>query len=178
MQAAEAGSFDVLVSEAPDRISRAMADLSGLHRSLEFRGVHIDCVNGGRMDTVQIGMHGVIGQMQREEGAKKTRRGLAGVIRSGRSAGGRAYGYRPIVGRAGELEIVPSGAETINRIFAMYAVSTAPRKIASILNAEGVPAPRGTRWNASTVNGNEKRGHGILRNPLIAANRFGIGSEC
>jgi site-specific DNA recombinase len=158
MQAAEAGSFDVLISESPDRISRDIADLAGLHKLLEFRGIRIECVNGGRMDTVQIGMHGVIGQMQREEGAKKTRRGLAGVVRSGRSAGGRAYGYRPIAGKPGELEIVSEEADTIRRIFSLYAVGTAPRSIAAMLNAEGVASPRGTRWNASTINGSGKRG--------------------
>ena len=148
MQEAEAGAFDVLISEAPDRISRDMADLAGIHKSLEFRGIKIECVNGGRMDTIQIGMHGVIGQMQREEGAKKTRRGLAGVVREGRSAGGRAYGYRPVAGKPGELEIVPEEADVIRRIFSLYAIGTAPRGIASTLNAEGVAPPRahvGTR---------------------------------
>jgi site-specific DNA recombinase len=168
MKAAESGSFDVLISEGPDRISRDIADLAGLHKLLEFRGIRIECVNGGRMDTVQIGMHGVIGQMQREEGAKKTRRGLAGVVRSGRSAGGKAYGYRPIVSKPGELEIVAEEADTIRRNFSLYAVGTAPRSIAAMLNAEGIVPPRGTRWNASTINGSGRRGHGILRNPLYS----------
>ena len=168
MSAAEVGSFDVLISEAPDRISRDMADLAGLHKSLEFRGIRMECVNGGRMDTVQIGMHGVIGQMQREEGAKKTKRGLAGVVRSGRSAGGRAYGYRPIIGKPGELEIIANEAETVRRVFSLYAVGTSPRTIAATLNTERVASPRGTRWNASTINGSGTRGHGILRNPLYS----------
>ena len=85
------------------------------------------------MDTVQIGMHGVIGQMQREEGARKTRRGLAGVVREGRSAGGKAYGYRPVLGKPGELQIVPDEAEVIKRIFSSHAVGIAPRSIASKL---------------------------------------------
>jgi site-specific DNA recombinase len=88
-------------------------------------------------------MHGVIGQMQREEGAKKTRRGLAGVVRSGKSAGGRAYGYRPITGKTGELEIVPEEADAIRRIFSLYAVGTTPRALAATLNAEGITPPRG-----------------------------------
>jgi site-specific DNA recombinase len=48
------------------------------------------------------------------------------------------------------------------------AVGTAPRTIAATLNAERVAPPRGARWNASTINGSGKRGHGILRNPLYA----------
>ena len=36
------------------------------------------------------------------------------------------------------------------------------------LNLEGVPAPRGGNWNASTINGSKKRGNGILRQHLYA----------
>jgi site-specific DNA recombinase len=168
VEAAKSGAFDILISEAPDRLSRDMADLAGIHKALEFRGIEINCVNGGRMDSLQIGMHGVVGQMQREEGARKVRRGLAGVVRDGRSAGGRAYGYRPVLGKPGELEIVVDEADVIRRIFGAYAVGIAPRSIATTLNGESIAPPRGTRWNASTINGSGKRGHGILRNPLYS----------
>lgn len=172
MNAAGSGHFDVLIAEAPDRISRDIADLAGIHKALAFRSIEMQCVNGGLMDTLQIGMHGVIGQMQREEGAKKTRRGLEGVIRDGRSAGGRAYGYRPILGKAGHLEIIEAEATVIRRIFKSYAAGVAPRTIASALNKDGISPPRGARWNASTINGNAQRGYGILRNPLYAGKQI------
>lgn len=168
IQAADRAEFDVLVSEAPDRISRDIADLAHIHKTLKFRGIEMNCVNGGAMDTVQIGMYGVIGQMQREEGAKKVRRGMVGVVRSGRNPGGKAYGYRPIFGRKGELEIVEDEAATVRRIYELYAGGMAPRSIAAVLNDENVPAPRGERWNASTINGSGQRGNGILRNPIYA----------
>lgn len=166
MESAERGEFDILIAEAPDRISRDIADLAHIHKTLRFRGIEMNCVNGGAMDTVSIGMHGVIGQMQREEGAKKVRRGMVGVVRSGRNAGGKAYGYRPVAGQKGELEIVEEEAAIVRRIFDMYVAGIGPRIIAGALNDEGVPPPRGTRWNASTINGNDKRGYGVLRNPL------------
>lgn len=168
MQAAERGEFDVLIAEAPDRISRDIADLAHVHKHLEFRDIKMNCVNGGQMSTVQIGMYGLVGQMQREEGAKKIKRGMMGVVRSGRNAGGKAYGYRPVTGKVGELEIVEEEATVIRRIFDMYAGGVSPRTIAGALNAEGVPAPRGKQWNASTINGNGQRGNGILRNPIYA----------
>jgi site-specific DNA recombinase len=168
MESAERGSFDVLISEHPDRISRDMADLSYIHKMLEFRGIELNCVNGGPQNAMQIGLHGIVGQMQREEGAKKVRRGMAGVVRDGRSAGGRAYGYEPVLGKPGELKIVESEACTIRPIFSAYAAGTSPRNIAGALNKDRVPPPRGARWNASTINGSGKRGHGILRNPLYA----------
>ncbi len=168
MQAAERGEFDVLISEAPDRVSRDIADLAHVHKQLTFRGVEMNCVNGGQMSTVQIGMYGLVGQMQREEGAKKVKRGMVGVIRSGRNAGGKAYGYRPVLGKPGELEIVEEEASIIRRIFELYASGVSPRSIAGILNGENIPAPRGKQWNASTINGNGQRGHGILRNVIYS----------
>ena len=44
----------------------------------------------------------------------------------------------------------------------------APRQIATRLNREGVPSPRGGQWNASTINGNRLRRNGILNNELYA----------
>lgn len=34
--------------------------------------------------------------------------------------------------------------------------------------ADRIAAPRGTRWNASTINSNNARGHGMLLNELYA----------
>ncbi len=168
MQAAERCDFDVLVSEAPDRISRDMADLAHLHKTLKFRGIAINCVNGGEMDTIAIGMHGIVGQMQREEGARKVKRGMIGVVRSGRNAGGKAYGYQPVPGKPGELVIVEDEASVVRRIFDLYLAGISPRTIAGILNREAVTAPRGRQWNASTINGSHQRNNGILRNSIYA----------
>lgn len=46
------------------------------------------------------------------------------------------------------------------------------RTIAAILNRDCVAPPRGQRWNASTINGSGKRGHGLLRNPLYAGRQI------
>lgn len=166
IMAAERGEFEILITEHADRVSRDIADLAHVHKVLKFRNIEMQCVNGGLMDTVQIGMYGIVGQMQREEGARKVKRGMTGVVRSGRNAGGKAYGYRPITGKKGELEIVEHEAGIVRRVFDMYVAGISPRSIAAALNSEGVPAPRGKQWNASTINGNDQRGNGILRNPL------------
>jgi hypothetical protein len=36
------------------------------------------------------------------------------------------------------------------------------------LNQQHIRAPRGSRWNASTINGNSQRGAGIIFNELYA----------
>jgi hypothetical protein len=54
----------------------------------------------------------------------------------------------------------------IRRIFREYVAGHTPRDIARDLTRQGVPAPRGGRWAASTLNGSARRVNGILRNPL------------
>ncbi|RUX25833.1 recombinase family protein [Mesorhizobium sp. M7A.F.Ca.US.011.01.1.1] len=166
MEAAQRSMFDAIVVEALDRLSRDMADLAGLHKRLSFLGIEIQAVHDGIADAVLIGIRGLVGQMQREDGAKKVRRGMAGVVRDGRHAGGRAYGYRPVLGRPGELEIVEQEAEVVRRIFAAYAAGRTPRDLAGDLNRDGIAPPRGIRWNGSTINGNAQRGVGLLFNEL------------
>ena len=159
--------FDAVIVEHTDRLSRDMEDLSGIYKRFNHVDVTLRAVHsGGAMNTALIGLFGLVGQMQREDGAKKVKRGMAGVIRDGRHAGGRAYGYRPVAGQPGALAIVADEAAVAARIIRAYADGEAPRAIAKVLNDEGVPPPRGARWTASTINGDAKRGSGILHNRL------------
>lgn len=154
LRAAERREFDVLFVEALDRLSRDMADLAGIHRQLTFLSIEIRAVHDGVADTVTVGLRGLVGQLFREDGVKKIRCGMAGVIREGRYAGGRSYGYRPTPGEPGKPQIVAEEAAIVRRIFLEYSDGRSPRDIAHDLNREGVPPPRGAAWNASTINGN------------------------
>jgi site-specific DNA recombinase len=64
--------------------------------------------------------------------------------------------------------IVEGEAETLRRIFREYVAGRTPRDIAHDLNRDRVPPPRGRAWNASTINGNTRRGTGLLQNELYA----------
>jgi hypothetical protein len=105
--------------------------------------------------------------------ADKTRRGLRGRIERGKSGGGIAYGY-DVVKRFGAEGQPLRGDRTINeaqaaivrRIFDDYARNKSPRAIASELNTEGIPSPSGKGWTQSTINGNRRRGTGVLNNEL------------
>jgi DNA invertase Pin-like site-specific DNA recombinase len=160
--------IDLVVVEAIDRLSRSQKDLADLWERLEFAQVELHAVHDGRADHVQVGIRGLVGALYLHDLKHKVRRGMAGVIRDARHAGGRAYGYRPVPGEPGRLEVVDAEAHVVRRICADYLAGLSPREIAFALNAEGVPAPRGARWTASTINGNAVRGHGILLNPLYA----------
>ncbi|PZU95640.1 MAG: recombinase family protein [Chelatococcus sp.] len=164
MADARAGRFDVVIVEALDRISRDQEDLAGIFKRLRHANVAIEAVHDGVADAVQVGLRGLMGSIFLADLKAKTRRGMAGVIREGRSAGGRAYGYRPIAGRPGELEIVEDEAAVIRRIFDEYLSGSVTRDIAARLNRDGIAPPRGALWNASTINGNSERGYGLLQN--------------
>src|SRR5690606_4117297 len=90
-----------------------------------------------------------------------------------RHTGGRVFGYsrdRRLDDRGelirGLLVINPTEASIICRILKGYAAGQSPREIASELNAESIPAPRGGQWNASTINGDARWGNGIIHNEL------------
>lgn len=136
--------FDVLIVEALDRLSRDMEDLAGIHKRLTFHGVEIRAVHEGAASTVLVGLRGLVGQLFREDGAKKIKRGLSGVVRSGRIAGGLAYGYRVVPGKPGEREIDPDQAAIVVRIYEEYASGRVPRRIAAALNKERIAPPRGS----------------------------------
>lgn len=166
MEAARQGQFQIVIVEALDRLSRDQEDLAGLYKRLTFYGVRIDAVHDGTADAVQIGVRGMLGSLYLTDLAHKVRRGLAGVVKDGRHPGGRAYGYKPVKGEPGCLEVVEVEAAIVRRIFDEYVAGASTRAIAGRLNRDSIQPPRGATWNASTINGNKKRGYGILQNQI------------
>ena len=98
----------------------------------------------------------------------KTRRGLEGRVRDGRSGGGISYGYTVVHGDVGARLINAAEAEVVRRIFRDYAAGVSPRAIARRLNAEGIPGPRGRQWRDTAIRGHVLRGTGILNNEVYA----------
>lgn len=158
------GVFDVVLSEDLDRLSRNLADVADLYQRMVFAGIEIWTVSDGQINDMHVGLKGTMSAMFLKNLALKTHRGMQGRIRAGRSAGGLCYGYR--VTQTGEREIQETEAAIVRRIYQEAAAGDTPRTIVARLNREGIPAPRGGEWNASTLNGMKARGIGILRNEL------------
>jgi site-specific DNA recombinase len=163
---ARAGGADVLLAEDLDRLVRNQAEQARLYEEMCFREITIHTVMFGETSEIHVGLNGTMNALQLKQTAMKVRRAQAGLIRQGKIGGGRTYGYRPTPGRPGEFQIDDAEAEVVRRIFADYLAGRTPRAIAAALNREGVRAPRGGQWNASTINGNFARGNGILLNAL------------
>ena len=174
LSAAMNGEFDILVCEALDRLSRDQEDIAGIYKRMEFAGVKIITLSEGEISTLHIGLKGTMNAMFLKDLADKTRRGLRGRVEKGKSGGGIAYGYKVVKqfnseGEAirGDREINQEQAKIILRIFEEYALKNkSPKAIADGLNKEGIPAPSGKAWGQSTINGNRRRGTGILNNHL------------
>lgn len=168
LRLAPARTFDFVLVELLSRVGRDQADRHAIRRDLKFHDVDLVTPTDGVVTPMVDGLRAIIDSQYLDDLKIMVRRGMAGVVRDGRHAGGRAYGYRPIPGQLGELEIVEAEAAIVRRIFADYVAGKVPREIAADLNRERVPAPRGPRWSAITVNGNAGRGTGMLLNELYA----------
>jgi site-specific DNA recombinase len=166
LRATQERRFDVIIVEALDRLSCDMEDLAHIYKNLNFAGVEIRGVHEGQVTTVLIGLRGLVGQLRLEDLKHKIRRGMSGRARQGLVQAGLAYGYRVVPGQPGARVIDEREAAVVRRIYEEYLEGATPRAIAGRLNAEGIPAPQGGCWNSSTLNGNGKRGVGILRNEL------------
>jgi site-specific DNA recombinase len=151
--AAEALHFDVIVAEDVDRISRDQGDWHTARKRLDFLGIAIHTASGkvGKLDGA---LRALMGEMFLENLVVHTRRGLESVIRDGRHAGGRAYGYRAIAGKPGELEIGQAEAEIVRGIFCEFVEGKTPREIAaaSMPMLSNRPAARiGTRRRSTAM---------------------------
>ena len=170
--------FDIVLCEALDRLSRNQADIARIYEQLTFHGVTVITLSEGVVSELHIGLKGTMNALFLKDLADKTRRGLEGRVRSGKSGGGKAFGYDiPIkLNEAGEritgdLTINEEEAATIRRIFTMYANGMSPRKIAHTLNDEGIKGPQGRAWGPTTIHGNRRRGTGIINNELYIGRR-------
>ena len=172
MEDASRGKFDFVYAEALDRISRDQEDAAGFYKRMRFAEVSIITLSEGAISDLHVGLKGTMNALFLKDLAEKTRRGLRGRVEACRSGGGITYGYdvvqmeNPESEGAGRRSINEEEAKVVVRIFRDYAGGKSPRAIAFGLNKDGIPGPSGKGWGASTINGNAKRGTGILNNEL------------
>ena len=169
LQDARQRRFEVVVSEALDRLGRKLADIADMHDQLSFQGIALHTLQQGLITPMHIGLLGTMSQLALADIRAKTQRGLRAVAEDGRSAGGLCYGYRAVSEpgrRRGERVIHEPEASVVRRIHEWYAAGLSPRSIASRLNAEQVPGPRGGAWSASAIHGQRAKGTGIINNEL------------
>ena len=173
LEDARAGRFEVLVAEALDRLSRDQENIAGLFKQLSFADVRLITLSEGEIGELHVGLKGTMNALFLKDLAHKTRRGLEGRIRQGKSGGGLCFGYEVVRAVAtsgdplrGERRINETEAEIVRRIFREFTHGRSPKAIAHALNKEDIPGPAGKSWGPSTIYGNWQRGTGILNNEL------------
>lgn len=170
---AMAGTIDIVLTEALDRLSRDQADVATIYKRLSFAGVQIITLADGAITELHVGLKGTMNQLFLKDLADKTRRGLRGRVEVGRSGGGNSFGYDVVrrLGSDGELvkgerTINASEAAIIRRVFSEFADGRSPKAIAHRLNADSIPGPRGELWRDTAIRGHRIRGTGLLNNEL------------
>lgn len=167
------GRFDLILAEAMDRLSRDQEDIAGLFKRMSYSDVKMFTLSEGEVTHLHVGLKGTMNALFLKDLADKTRRGQRGRVEAGKSGGGNADGYdvvKKFDGNGepvrGDRTINEAQAEVVRRIFRDYAAGKSAKIIAVALNRDGIPAPTGGDWGFSTINGNPKRGNGILNNEM------------
>jgi site-specific DNA recombinase len=163
--------FDALLVDDSSRIARDIPDAIRVMQQLKFLGIRVIYISQGidsesEQADALVAVHGLIDSLYLKELAKKVKRGLAGQMDRGFSTGARQYGYRKIlvpddsgkkdahghpVSIGTRIEVNPSEAKVIRRIFEWAAEGVGLTSIVERLNGEGIPAANGKRWSKSPV---------------------------
>jgi DNA invertase Pin-like site-specific DNA recombinase len=157
-----------VVAEALDRLSRDQEDVAALFKRFHFAGIAIITLAEGQITPLHVGLKGAMNSIFLQDLADKTRRGLRGRIEDRKSAGGNSFGYDVAQSEnaRGRRVINETQAAIVRQVFEHYAGGISPKRIALQLNKLAIPSPRGGAWSSSTINGNRRRGTGIINNEL------------
>src|SRR3954452_879462 len=145
LEDARHGRFEIVVAEALDRLSRDQEDVAGLLKRLRFAGVRLCTLAEGEIGELHVGLKGTMNALALKDLADKTRRGLEGRVREGRSGGGLCFGYDVVREYDNRGEPIHGGrainhaeATVVRRIFTASAAGKSPRRIALELNINGI----------------------------------------
>ena len=164
---AEAGAYDVLLTEDMDRLARNLEHQAHLYNRLTAAGVAIATLSTDKIGLMEVAFKGLISQQYLIDLGQKTSRGMRSNAEKGLATGSRLFGYRSAPG--GDMTIVADEAAIIVQIFEAYAdQGLSGREIADRLNRQGIKGPRGGWWNSSSIGGSRQRGNGILNTELYA----------
>lgn len=158
--------FDYVIIEAWDRLGRDLAAILHLVEILKFHDISVYIASLDR-DLRSQNIHDLVVfsqwhnyQIDRLHGERVSCCQLNAFLH-GNSVGGRCYGFRsypvyrdsvkPGTSSATRLTVVEDDAAVVRRIFGDFADGLSAGEISRRLNADGVPDPRRTGWNAGSI---------------------------
>jgi site-specific DNA recombinase len=138
------GRCDVALATKRNRWFRDIEHRRRFERGLRRMGARIAALNDSG-NAIADGVDDLLGEEQRREIARETRRGRRARARKGEVVAGVApFGFRFSADRK-TFEVEEPEAAVVRRILRMAAGGTGLNGIASALKADGVPTPRGFR---------------------------------
>ncbi len=160
-----AGEVDALLVYKLDRLTRSVADLDYLTRTLNEHDVALVSLSESLDATTASGrlmlnLLGVVSQWEREAIGERTRAALNHKKLNGQVYARVPFGFRRVGDR---LEPVADELEVVQRMRGWHEQGASLREIARRLNDEGVSGKRGGEWSHKTV------GY-VLQNSLYRSN--------
>jgi DNA invertase Pin-like site-specific DNA recombinase len=168
------GGVDIVLCVTVDRISRDSEHGAGILKQLRFHDTSLWTAHtGNEVTDLEMALRTMLSQDLISQIRYRTLEGMAHAVRTGKVAGGMAYGYKTKLIHdskgdriRGYRELVPSQAAIIVRIFEQYARGVSPQAIADGLNDDNEPGPRGKQWRDTAIRGHRGRGSGIINNEM------------
>ena len=171
-----AGSVDVVVAWAPERLHRSPRELEDFIDLLEHAGVAVETVKAGSWDVstshgrLVARMLGAVSRAESERIGERVSRAHQQAKSAGLWRGPIPYGMRPSTMK-GKPEPDPDRVGVVQEIALRIQRGDALTAIAADLNVRGVPPKRGKRWShtgvlrlmASPALGGMVRADGILQ---------------
>ena len=159
---AKARNFDVVLFKGISRFARDTVDALVMLRTLQACGLRVisfeENFDSARDNAELIfTMHSAVAQYESEKIGIRVRLGNYEKAKQGKWCGITPDGYR-LNRETKRLEVDPSRASVIRRIFELYEQGNGTLRIADTLNKEGYRTRAGVLWNFTTL-------RRMLRNP-------------
>lgn len=151
-----AGSVTTLYSYSMSRLGRNARELLDLFETCKARGVRVMCEAEGTIGAdsamgkfVLIIMVGVA-ELEREQAIERSASALAARVARGDVLGQARYG-KVHVKVGGVITVAPDPKRSAQPVVDAYLEGGSVLGAVRILNAAGLPSPRGCQWTTSTV---------------------------
>jgi|SRR5450631_63466 site-specific DNA recombinase len=158
-------TFHAVIIESCSRMSRDLANGARDFKAIANKDVELIDI-GGVLNTLRVGMNGIMDQEFRIHLGNMMRRAWDGRVKEGLMPGKPAYGHRKVPNTSFEREPDPDAAKVVNRIFTMFVNLEPGREMAARLNREGILSPSGGKWNHTVFTAGGGNGKGIIGNPI------------
>jgi len=81
LRKAASRSFDVVLVESLDRLSRDPGDLHQIHKNFDFLDISIESLQQGKADSIDVAVHSIYNSIFISNVRAQVRRGMAGLWR-------------------------------------------------------------------------------------------------